>query len=1376
MKRLLQTLLVSSFLAVSSVTYAQSVAQPGDPLIASSANSPGSEGVANAIDGKPTKYLNRDGSNSNPSGFIVSPALGKTLVTGMALQSANDAPDRDPKVVTLEGSNDAEVTGWDGGNWDLIVQLDDIPTWGGRFETQTFSFDNKKGYLHYRWTVVDTQGPSGCCMQIAEVGFLGGVYSGPADVTQPGDALIASSANSPGSEGVANAIDGKPTKYLNRDGSNSNPSGFVVTPSLGMTYVTGMSLQSANDAPDRDPKVITLEGSNDDEVTAYDSGNWQLITQIDDIPAWTGRFQTKEFFFDNDRAFKHYRWVVLDTQGPSGCCMQIAEVELLGVVPPSDVTSPGDALVASSSNSPGSEGVANAIDGQPTKYLNRDGSNSNPSGFIVTPSIGKTVITGILMQSANDAPDRDPKVITIEGSNDDEISSYDSGNWQLITQIDDIPAWTGRFQSQVFIFDNVWAFKHYRWIATDTQGPSGCCMQIAEIEFLGGSAPKDVTSPGDTVFASSSNSPGSEGVANAIDGQPTKYLNRDGSNSQPSGFVVTPGIGATTITGISMQTANDAPDRDVKVVLIEGTNDTVGGWDDGASWSKITQIDNVPAINSRFTVQEFYFANDKAYTSYRWTVLDTQGPSGCCMQIAEVEFLAATTTVDCELAAFKRQPVDAQVLDGEPATFLVEVNGPWPLQWYKNGDPIAGAVSNSYTSESVTAANASDKYSVQIVGCEMSEEVMAVIHDPGAHPVSIGVTWEGGGANGAPTAMNPTDIAGLQLQAYWNNLPEPNGNNPEILLNSLGEDAIGVDDYEINIDFQSSGEWGCGTGDANPTQRMLNGLVHSQPGAEAHFEFQEVPDGNHTLIIYTVGMPLQFQDQFYKLLGADEDSDRMVYTNQMNADQYNPIQRYFRGASTDPDSRTIANYVRFDNVKPVDGIVRFEWGTTTTGFDRGVAVNAVQLILNNPALEIDPPTVTLNPVPTVAQEGSQAKLTVNAVGEGLTYQWLKNGAAIPNGGKIAGATTDTLIVNGMTEDEEGFYSLAIFNEAGSLITTKAKLKTVSSGAKMSDDLVVHLKFDETSGSKLSNSGSDSHTAILYDDYGDLNEEPIGADGIIGNAILVNGADSDFYAVAVLDNYSKITGEGTVSMWLNTPGLDGESAVILRNGSSRNLNAATAKPNQVAIELRSNADGELVVVAAITAGPNLVVIIDPEPLKVDEWTHLALTADGGQLRLYKNGKLAGVTDYHYLDSIGVSTQDWITIGASVNLVTEDGDSYFEINETAPETFSGLIDDLAIWHVARSADDIQAIYKQGLAGGDVSKAAVTIPDFVEPGEIVEPDAPTISLVRNGDGTVTVTYTGTLQAAATVNGPWEDVAGATSPLTVAADAPATFARSRN
>src|SRR5256885_17196641 len=80
------------------------------------------------------------------------------------------------------------------------------------------------------------------------------------DVTQPGDPIVPTSNNSPGSEGVANAIDNAPTKYLNFDKVNT---GFTVTPSVGGTLVSGITLTSANDAPDRDPATYNLQGSLD---------------------------------------------------------------------------------------------------------------------------------------------------------------------------------------------------------------------------------------------------------------------------------------------------------------------------------------------------------------------------------------------------------------------------------------------------------------------------------------------------------------------------------------------------------------------------------------------------------------------------------------------------------------------------------------------------------------------------------------------------------------------------------------------------------------------------------------------------------------------------------------------------------------------------------------------------------------------------------------------------------------------------------------------------------------------------------------------------------------------------------------------------------
>ncbi|MFT4639675.1 MAG: hypothetical protein ACI8T1_003000, partial [Verrucomicrobiales bacterium] len=743
-------LALCGLLSLQTLTHAQSdVTQPGDPLIASSDNNPGSEGVANAIDGQPTKYLNFDtvGTDGVPSGFVVSPAVGLTLVTGVSLQSANDAVERDPKWIRIEGSNDEAPT-WEAGAWQIIYENEAIVPWeevfpdDNRFQIQKFSFENDKPFLHYRWTTVEVQGAGANSMQIAEVELLGGVL--PGDVTQPSDASIASSDNSPGSEGVANAFDNQPTKYLNFDtiGTDGVPSGFVITPAVGLTRLVGITLQSANDAVERDPLSIRLEGSNDGSPT-WEAGNWEVIYENTAIDAWEvlfpddNRFKTQAFTFDNSKPFKHYRWTTVQVQGAGANSLQIAEVELLGEVLPGDVTQPGDALIGSSDNTPGSEGVANAIDNQPTKYLNFDtvGTDGVPSGFVVTPAVGRTVLFGLTMQSANDAIERDPLNIRLEGSND-EAPTWEEGNWTTIYENTAVEPWEilfpddHRFQTQTFIFDNSAPYAHYRWTTVAVQGAGANSMQIAEVELLGRSAPVDVTQPGDPLIGSSDNTPGSEGVANAIDDQPTKYLNFDtvGTDGVPSGFVVSPSVGGTTVIGVSLQSANDAVERDPLNIRLEGSNDEAPTWETG-NWDVLYENAAIPAWettfpnDNRFQTQEFFFGNSNSYLHYRWTTVEVQGAGANSMQIAEVELLAFSTSADCSKAQFLTQPVDTPVLAGVggSAEFFTKVNGPWPVQWYKNGEPIAGAVQTRYSTEAID--NADDVYTVEIVGCESSDEV-----------------------------------------------------------------------------------------------------------------------------------------------------------------------------------------------------------------------------------------------------------------------------------------------------------------------------------------------------------------------------------------------------------------------------------------------------------------------------------------------------------------------------------------------------------------------------------------------------------------------------------------------------------------------------
>jgi hypothetical protein len=141
----------------------------------------------------------------------------------------------------------------------------------------------------------------------------------------------------------------------------------------------------------------------------------------------------------------------------------------------------------------------------------------------------------------------------------------------------------------------------------------------------------------------------------------------------------------------------------------------------------------------------------------------------------------------------------------------------------------------------------------------------------------------------------------------------------------------------------------------------------------------------------------------------------------------------------------------------------------------------------------------------------------------------------------------------------------------------------------------------------------------------------------------------------------------------------------------------------------------------------------------EWHHVVFVQDNLERSIYVDG---------VLDDLVIAPQpegEWKLTATTIGGILRTDPSHW---------VSGVIDEVAIWKRALSADETAQLHSDGLAPAD---------------------APTISLVRNGDGTLTVTYTGTLQAAATVDGPWEDVEGATSPLTIDADAPATFARTR-
>lgn len=199
------------------------------------------------------------------------------------------------------------TAGWDNMEWFPLV--DD----GGKPVTLNLS-----GERTLRFTTQD-----GANLDLDYMMFVPATAAAQ-DVTKPGDPIVSTStaaADSPAAEGVANAIDDKTsTKYLNFKKLNT---GFTVTPSVGITTLSGIALTSANDSPERDPASFKIEGSND-------GNNYSLVAE-GAVPKFSARFTRVEVPFANSSGYTSYR-VTFPTvvNATAANSMQIAEVELLG--------------------------------------------------------------------------------------------------------------------------------------------------------------------------------------------------------------------------------------------------------------------------------------------------------------------------------------------------------------------------------------------------------------------------------------------------------------------------------------------------------------------------------------------------------------------------------------------------------------------------------------------------------------------------------------------------------------------------------------------------------------------------------------------------------------------------------------------------------------------------------------------------------------------------------------------------------------------------------------------------------------------------------------------------------------------------------------
>jgi hypothetical protein len=186
-------------------------------------------------------------------------------------------------------------------------------------------------------------------------------------------------------------------------------------------------------------------------------------------------------------------------------------------------------------------------------------------GIVSAPNV--TVVTGLRLTTANDAPARDPMTFTLEGT----LGDPTTGPWTLIAS-GNTGLSTDRFATAPDItFANTTPYRAYRILfPTVRDAVAANSMQIAEVALLDAGG-NDVTAPTDTVIPTSSNSPGGEQSPRAIDNNNnTKYLNFDKLNT---GFVVVPSGGSAPAAPTVLGAASGPNANTVQLTttpLIEG--------------------------------------------------------------------------------------------------------------------------------------------------------------------------------------------------------------------------------------------------------------------------------------------------------------------------------------------------------------------------------------------------------------------------------------------------------------------------------------------------------------------------------------------------------------------------------------------------------------------------------------------------------------------------------------------------------------------------------------------------------------------------------------------------------------------------------------
>ena len=392
----------------------------------------------------------------------------------------------------------------------------------------------------------------------------------------------------------------------------------------------------------------------------------------------------------------------------------------------------------------------------------------------------------------------------------------------------------------------------------------------------------------------------------------------------------------------------------------------------------------------------------------------------------------------------------------------------------------------------------------------------------------------------------------------------------------------------------------------------------------------------------------------------------------------------------------------------------------------------------------DPPVILVHPAGRAVAAGSTVAFQVTAAGTSpLSYQWRKDGVDVSDGAGISGSQTATLTLTGVTSAHEGNYRVVVTNPAASVTSAGA---TLVLAASITDRLIGHWRFDETSGLTAQNSVTGGAVAPDGELTNYAGDDSQWVSGQIGGALNFGGPSVSEWVW--IPDYPKPDRVMSLSAWVWAESLPSWASIAKNWGDPSSTGQFHFGANESAGDLSNY---------ITQSGGSVVSARTQQPLPTGKWEHVAFVCDGGTLRVYQNGLQAAAATY---DGTLINPPAMASLALGVK-TRDDGVT------PAFGYWHGKMDDVGFWQRPLTPAEVQGIYTAGLAGRDLTQATAA------PAEV------RVSIVYQ-NGRITVSWpaeaTGwTLQSADALGAaPWQTVPGVTgSSITLPATGTARFFR---